>query len=81
MGSACGCSDNRTVIEKQIAETILMLKKMPNLTRYKHSKTNVLNVTKAWRSLQFGGSVFTPLGAIKKKRSRNNTLQQHIQAS
>lgn len=79
MGSAC--SDNRTVIEKQIAETILMLKKMPNLTRYQHSKANSLNVGKAWASPQFGGSIFTPLGAVKKGRTRKNTLEQTIKAA
>ena len=76
MGGAC--SDNRTSVEKQIQEFLLMLRRMPNLKRYMHGKERSVNFTKAWANPVFGGSVLQPLGVFKKKRTRTNTLEQDI---
>ena len=73
MGAAC--SDNRTTIEKQIDDFLLMLKKMPDLTKYKHSKTNVATFTKSWASPIFGGCVLNAVGTRTKPKSRKNSLE------
>ena len=89
MGSAC--SDNRTDIEKQVADFIAMLNKMPNVTRYAANKTNVATFTNAWASGQFGGNIFGALGSkietkkkgaydISKRDRKNNLLQQIMNA-
>jgi len=80
MGNACGCGDNRTAIEKQIDQTLLMLKRPPNLTKYALSKERNLCYTKAWNSVYFGGSVTNPLGAVAKKRNRKNPTEELIKA-
>ena len=87
MGSAC--SDNRTAIEKQVDEFLYMLRNQPDLKKYRGSKTNNATFVKAWGSAQFGGNVFSALGARyepkdKKgswrvtSRDRKNTLEQCI---
>ena len=64
-----------------------MLALPPNLTKYTHSKNNTTVFTKAWTNPQFGGSVYKPLGAMKKnakgvlvatKRTRTNQLEEEI---
>jgi hypothetical protein len=80
MGIAC-CSDQRTAIEKQIAEFLLMINRVPNLINYRHTKEKQLTLARAYTSVYFGGSVLLPLGAVKKYRTRKNPLAQKIKAS
>ena len=59
----------------------MMIKRSPNLLKYKHTKEKQLTLARAWGSNVFGGSVLNPLGALKKKRTRKNPLEQKIRAS
>ena len=76
MGSAC--SDNRTTIEKQVDEFLRMLSKQPDLSRYLQNQDRRTTFQKAWNSPVFGGSVLKPVGTLKKKNSRPNSLEQSI---
>ena len=58
-----------------------MLKKMPDLSKYRHSKANALTFTKAWANPCFGGSVLNAVGTKTKPKSRKNQLQEHITKS
>ena len=86
MGAAC--TDNRTSREKKVDDFKKMMALPPNLTKYSHNKNNITAFTKAWANPQFGGSVYKPLGAMKKntkgvlvptKRTRTNQLQEEIE--
>lgn len=83
MGSAC-CADNRTVSEKHRDEFLLELRYKPNTLKYAGNTQNVNTFNLAWASPQFGGNVFSDLGAKyvdgKKykvlPRNRKNTLHE-----
>lgn len=49
-GCGCCCSDGRTTIEKQIHEFLLLLRMMPNMTKYKKNASNVTTFTTAWNN-------------------------------
>ena len=91
MGSAC-CTDNRTIVEKQVDDFIYMLRYKPDLTKYAGNTTNQLTLTNAWASGQFGGNIYTALGAKYERkdkagaytttsRTRANTLHQKIKST
>jgi len=70
MGASC--SDNRTSIQKQVDDFLRMLKVSPKVLGYSKNKKNTLTFSKAWSNPVFGGSVLSPLGQLKKLRSRPN---------
>ena len=72
------CADTRTAEQKEKDEFLWMINKMPTVSNYSKNKSRILNISKAWASPYFGGSVLKPLGAINKKRTRNNGLEQGI---
>ena len=87
MGNAC--SDNRTIIEKQVDDFVYMLRQMPQVTKYTANASNVATFTTAWSSAQFGGTIFGALGSkieskVKKgvydvsTRDRKNNLLEVI---
>ena len=78
MGNACGCADNRTAVEKSIDSTNYMLSRAPDLRRYGLSKERNATFVRAWANSNFGGSVLNPLGAIGKRRNRQNPLREQI---
>jgi len=53
-----------------------MLRRAPSLTRYAMSKERNFTFTKAWASPYFGSSVLNPVGAVLKKRTRKNPLEE-----
>lgn len=78
MGNSCGCGDSRTAIEKQIDQTLYMLRRGPSLKRYQLSNERNYTFNSAWSSVYFGGSVLNPLGAYGKRRNRHNPLEKQI---
>ena len=56
-----------------------MINTIPNLKNYAGDSKRSARFLEAWSSPVFGGSVLTPLGVYKGKRSRYNVLDQQIQ--
>ena len=67
-----GCGGSK--LEKEKTEFFAMLKRSPDLKNYAADKTRQLNFGKAWTSSVFGGSVLSPIGVYKGKRTRYNVL-------
>ena len=84
MGASC--SDNRTDSERNVDEFLYTLRAKPNLMKYRGNTQNCDMFNRAWASGQFGGVVFTSVGAKYAdgksykvtSRNRNNTLLDQI---